>query len=296
MTESVPRATVNRYRLVLVFAAVLWSLSGLFVKSPLLRDIPLDVRGPLLACYRVLFAGLLLLPFVRRRHIRWRPGLIPLVVAFSVMNVLYVTALTRTTAAAAIFLQYTATGWIALISVFVLREKLQRTTLIPLAGAACGIAWIVIAETHPQHASGNMIAMTSGFSLGCTIIMLRILNAEDSAWLTALTHLAGGLVLLPWVCTFDVQLTAIQWGSIALLGIVQMGLPYMLFSRSLRYVSATEAVLITLLEPILNPILTWLAWGEPVGGDIWIGGSLILGSLAAKYLIDLRRPAVDNAT
>src|SRR5207249_102153 len=81
----------------IVAAAVLWSVGGLFAKAPTFQDWPPDVRGPMLAFWRALFAGLLLLPLVRRP--RWRPQLVPMGLCFAAMNLTYLTAMTLTTAA-----------------------------------------------------------------------------------------------------------------------------------------------------------------------------------------------------
>lgn len=273
----------------LTVAAVLWSLSGLFVKSPPLDVLPLEVRGPLLACYRALFAGAMFSLLVRRRSVRWRPGLVPMVGVFTVMNVLFVSSLTRTTSAAAIFLQYTATAWVALLSFFLLKERLRPPTLVALAGAIAGILWIVLNEEHAHHALGNFLALGSGFSLACTLVMLRVLRDEDSTWLTALNHLSSGLILLPWALTLNVSLSPQQWLLIAGLGIVQMGTPYVLFARAVRSVPVTEAVLLTLLEPVLNPIWVLLFWGETPAPHVWSGGLLILGGLLAMAVLSRSR-------
>lgn len=280
-----------KFRGLVILAALLWSLSGLFVKSPLLRDIPVEIRGPMLACYRALAAGIVLFPFVNRSAIRWRPGLIPLVLSFSVMNILFVTSMTMTSAAAAIFLQYTATAWVALLSWLILRERLERSMLLPLIGALAGITWIVAAEQVPAQALGNVIALGSGLTYGVLLVLLRLLKDENSAWLTALNHLAAGLLLLPWVITFDVALSPAQGTLIILLGVIQMGVPYALFAYSVKHISATEAVLISLMEPLLNPLWVWLFWGEAIDRSIVIGGSLILGGLLARVLLLSRKRA-----
>ena len=122
-----------------IAAALLWSTSGAFVKSPPLAAIPQANRGPLLACFRALSAAIVLAFFVRPRHIRWRPMLVPFVISFASMNLLYVTAMTRTTAAAAVFLQYTGTGWAFLLSALFLGERLGRRNLVALGCAMIGI-------------------------------------------------------------------------------------------------------------------------------------------------------------
>lgn len=287
-----PSRALATGRLLVLAAAVLWSTSGLFVKSPPLAAIPEAHRGPLLACYRALFAALFLLPFVRRRAIRWRPMLIPMVVSFTLMNALFVTAMTRTTAAAAIFLQYTSTVWAALLGWIFLGERIDRGNKVALAAAVCGIAWIVQADWAGKHSWGNIIALGSGIAYAGVIFCLRQLRDEDSAWLVTLNHLIAGAVLLPWVLPFSAELHGSQWTVIAVFGIVQMGLAYVIFARGVRTVRVQEAALIPIIEPLLNPLWVWLFWREQVGAATWIGGLFIVGGLALRYLVfvERRRP------
>lgn len=274
----------GRGRLLVLVAAVLWSVGGLLLKSPPMQALPLEYRGPVLACYRALFAAACLLPLVPWRAVRWRPMLVPMVVAFAAMNVLYVTAVTRTTAAAAIFLQYTATVWAFVFGWVFLREPIDRGNLVALGFAVAGIGWIVAGDWNGGNFAGNLIALGSGFSYAGVIFTFRWLRDENPAWLVALSHLMSGLVLLPWVLALGITPTPAQWGVTALLGAVQMALPYVLFARAVQSVSAQEASLLLLIEPVLNPLWVWLFWGEQVGPATWIGGSLILGGLAIRYL------------
>jgi drug/metabolite transporter (DMT)-like permease len=280
-----PSPSILHARLLLVAAALLWSTSGLFVKSPPLERLPLEDRGPVLACYRTLFAALVLLPFVRRAQVRWRPMLVPTALSFALMNLLFVTAMTRTTAAAAIFLQYTATVWAAVIGVWLLRERLDRGSVVALVCAVAGIAWIVSAESRSDHVTGNLIALGSGAAYAGVVLGLRVLRTEGAVWLVTLNHAVAGLVLLPWVIPRGVSLDATQWALVALLGVMQMGLPYILFARALRAVTAQEAALVTLLEPVLNPCWVWLVWGETPSRATLVGGAFILGGLLLRYTV-----------
>jgi len=286
-SENPTSANLLQGRLLLVAAAVLWSTTGVVLKSPPLEAIALLVRGPALACYRAGFAVLFLLPFVKWKRIRWRPALVPMTVAFAAMNVLYISALTRTTAAAAIFLQYTSSVWAFLLGVVLLKEPVDRRNLLALAFAVCGIGWIVAGEWGSRHLTGNLLALGSGFSYACVILTLRLLRNEDSAGLIALNHVVGFVILLPWVAATvePTTLDAVQWTLIAVMGIAALAVPYVLFARGIREVPTQEAGLLCLLEPILNPVWVWLFWREANTPAVWIGGGLILAGLAARYLL-----------
>jgi DME family drug/metabolite transporter len=274
-----------RGRILVISAAIMWSTSGLFLKSPLMEELPLNSRGPVLACYRALFAAAVLIPLVRVGSIRWKPALVPMTISFAVMNLLFVTAMTRTTAAATIFLQYTSTVWAFLFGLLFLKERIERENLVALAFSLCGIFWIVAGDWGGENFIGNLLALGSGFCYAGVVLSLRALREEDSAWLVTLNHLVGGLVLLPWVFSADITLRSEQWILVALLGAFQLGVPYVLFARGIRSVRIQEAALLSLMEPVLNPVWVLFVWGRSPEPTTWIGGALILTGLAVRYLL-----------
>jgi len=289
-------ADATRSRILLLAAALLWSIGGVLAKSPWIVEIPLDSRGMVVACYRTLFAAGVLAPFVSWRRVRWHRGLIAAAASFAAMNILYLTALTRTTAAAAIFLQYTAVAWAVILGRVFLRERPARADWIALAFAVCGIASIVLLETTAQHTAGNLIGLASGVAYAAVIVSLRGLRGEDPVWVLMLSNLATGLCLLPWVASRSIELRAAQWAVLAVFGIVQVAVPYLLFAIAMRRVPAHEAALLTLIEAVLNPIWVWLLVGERASTATWIGGGLILlGLLVQQQLRHSQRshPAVN---
>ena len=271
--------SVTRGRWLLVAAALLWSTTGLFVKADALREIP----GPTLACLRALFAAACLVPFVRIASIRFRPSLIPMAGAFAAMNVLFLTAMTLTTAAAAVFLQYTATPWSFVLGLAVLGETWRSGNLAAVVLAVSGIAVIVAGSSGQQTATGNLLAIASGLAFAAVIVSLRHLRDESPIFLVLVNQSASCLVLLPWLAWHPPSLSLEQWLLLAAFGIVQMSIPYLLFARGLKSVSAQEASLIALLEPVFTPVWVMMAGWETAETVTWIGGGLIVGGLLLRY-------------
>lgn len=280
MTDSA--TGVSRSRGLLLMAALLWSIGGVLAKSPWIVEIPLEARGGVLACYRALFAAAALAPFVAWRRVRWHRGLLPTAFSYAAMNILYLSALTRTTAAAAIFLQYTAVGWSVVLGWLLLRERPHRADWIALFFAGCGIGSIVLWETSAEHARGNLIGLASGVAYAAVAVGLRGLRNEDPVWVVMLSNLTAGVCLLPWVWMMDVELRAAQWGVLAFFGILQLAIPYLLFAYAVRHVPAHEAALLTLIEAVLNPIWVWMFVGEIAPVTTWIGGACIIIGLIAQ--------------
>lgn len=281
----------TRGRLLLLAAAVGWSIIGVAVKSPLLKDVP----GPMFAGCRALTAGLFLLPFVRPSMVRFRWGLLPMVTCFASMNVLFIMATQQTTAAAAIFLQNTASLWAILYGFVVLKEPLLRGNAIALMCGMAGIAWIVHSEWSGQYFQGNAIALLSGVMYAGVIVTLRALRDESSLWLILLNYIVSGAVLIPWIVQGVNDLTPLQWLMLTCLGPIQMGLPYVLLARGLKWIPPQEATLILLLEPLLNPTWVWLCWGEAISPATAVGGGLILFGLALRCTL-FREPTVSSVS
>ena len=270
-----------RARLLIVTATVLWSSSGLFAKSTVFDDWPAADRGPVLAFWRALFAGLVLVPAVRAP--RWNPHLVPMTLCFSVMNVSFLTAITLTTAANAIWLQYTAPLWVFVVGVLVLGEPILRRNLIGVGFGALGVGTILFHELTGQAGEGIAFGLVSGLSFAGVVVFIRVLRGQNAAWLIALNHLTAAVVLFPYIAYLGLWPSLPQLAVLAAFGFFQMGLPYVLFARGLRSISSQEASQISLLEPILTPLWAYVAIREiPASWTLW-GGGFILTGLLLRY-------------
>jgi DME family drug/metabolite transporter len=279
--------TAGHGRAWVVLAAVMWSSSGLFAKATIFHVWPSETRGVLLAFWRALFAGLLLLPAVRRP--KWDARLIPLCLAFAVMNVMYLSAMTQTTAANAIWLQSTAPWWVFLVGVLVMRQPVPQGQRIPLVVGGLGLAIILWFEMQGQARAGVLCGLVSGFSYAGVVLALRALRGLDTVWIVAVAHLATAAAILPYVIYLDVWPSLVQVPVLAGFGLFQMALPYVFFARGLRSITSQEATVIGLSEPILLPVWVLLAWGEAPAPWTLVGGGLILVGLILQYGVPLWR-------
>jgi DME family drug/metabolite transporter len=274
-------------RAAIVAAALLWSTSGLFAKSTIFASIPLETRGTVLAFYRALFAGLLVFPLVRRP--RWNVRLVPMALAFTAMNVAFLQSMTITTAANAIWLQSTAPLWVFLIGLAWQRALPATRDLFPLVAGVLGVSVILAFELSAvtlasRSAIGVLLGLFSGVGYACVIIALRSLRGENGAWLVVVNHLTAAALLAPYCIWLRESISGVQLAVLAAFGLLQMGLPYVLFARGLRVVGSQEAAGITLIEPVLNPVWVWLAWGERPAPWTVVGGALILCGLVLRYV------------
>jgi drug/metabolite transporter (DMT)-like permease len=267
-------------------AAILWSLNGLFIKS--LGSGGLG--GCSIACYRSLLAAVALAPFTLGR---WRrvahPGwLVATVVAFTGMCVTFVVATTMTSAANAIILQYTAPAWVFLCSPFILGEPAQPRQWLALGGAMMGVSVIFFTQIS-SDAAGLGVALLSGLVFGVQSVLFRKVRDVHPIVLAFLACAGSGLALLWPALAIEGRLpTRGQGGLLVAMAVVQFALPYVLYSAAVARVRAQEAILIIMLEPVLNPVWVWMGRGEVPSTGTLIGGGIIL--LSITYLSLARSP------
>jgi drug/metabolite transporter (DMT)-like permease len=271
--------TLNHARLLVLAAAMLWSTSGFFVKAPYFQG----WSGGALAFWRAMFASLILWPLVRR--IEWTWKLVPMTALFAAMNYGYLTSMAKGTAANAIWLQFTAPAWVLVIGVLVFHERAVARDWLLVAFAAAGVAVILYHESRGASSEAVTWGLASGLAYAGVVLSLRHLRAHDPVWLAAANHTVTALVLAPFAFAAGASFPAgIQWPLLIGLGVLQMGLPYVLFARGLQRIPGHEATGIGLVEPILVPLWTFLAWGERPEWWTLAGGTLILSGLAIRYL------------
>ena len=267
---------LRRARLCLLFAAVLWSLAGIFIKF-------LSLPPLTIVFYRSLFASLFFAFFVRRSIAVPRVALLVSAIAYTAAISAFVSANKITTAANAIALQYTAPMFVFMIVHFLFGEKITGASWISLVSGMLGIAVICAGSAGQPDAAGVMIALLSGLLFSIYMVSLRFLKEFNPGTLTFLNNLVCCLILLPLVGS-ELSLSLKEGWIVAVMGVVQLGIPYWLFSKGLEQISVQEASLIVLIEPVLNPLWVALIVGELPSGATLVGGLCIVGSLAFRYL------------
>jgi drug/metabolite transporter (DMT)-like permease len=257
----------------LLAVAVMWSLGGVLVKS-------IEWPSMAKAGARSAIGCVVLLAWLRRPKLTWSAAQVGAALAYAATVSLFVVANDRTTAANTIFLQYTGPIYVALLSPWLLGERTQRSDWFCIGIALAGIALFFRDQFSPLGLSGIFAALGSGLSYGTMIVLLR--KERDSSPASAL--LLGNLITAVCGLPFAIghPLPGARVGMLVVLGVVQLGLPYLLFSIAIQRVTALEAVLLPMLEPILNPLWVALARGEMPGPWSLAGGTLVLGAVLMR--------------
>ncbi len=263
-------------RLLILAAAILWSLAGVFIKF-------LDLHPLAIVFYRSLFASLVFMPFLKRRDFRCNGTILVSVLTYTAAISAFVSANKLTSAANAIVLQYTAPIFVFLFSWLALGEKIAKGNLAALAVAMIGIGIISLDSAGAPEMAGVALALLSGVLFAAYMINLQRTRDICPVYLTWINNGVCAFLLF-WVVRSQLALTADQVTILAVMGAVQLGAPYYLFSKGLQTVSLPEASLIALIEPVLNPLWVALIVGElPSTATVW-GGGMILFGLGVRYV------------
>jgi DME family drug/metabolite transporter len=256
----------------IVVAALLWSTGGIGIKA--VDDLPLKVTF-----YRSIFAAVtLFLLFRRQVRVRPTPAFFAAILSYGACLTSFVIATKWTTAANAIFLQYAGVVWVLLFSPLVVREPMQRRDVIAIIVAMLGMGLFFVGKFEARGMAGNAMALLSSIFFAMLILSLR---REHDAAPAAVTwgNVFIALALLPFVVS-DLSLTPKSFGVFAFLGVFQIGLAYAAFVKGLRYVTATQASLTGMLEPVANPIWVLLFLGEHPSVFAIAGGIVVLMAIA----------------
>lgn len=273
-------AAHTRSVFLLVAAALCWSLGGLLIKS--VSWPPLAVAGG-----RGLIAALFLLATNRGLRFHFSRVQILGALGYAACTITFCVATKLTTAANAILLQYTAPVWIALFGTWFLGERATRADWITIAAVLGGMTLFFADSLELANVLGNAIAVGSGVCFAGMTIALRKQKDTSASESIILGNLLAFLVGLPWIVGAP-NLSPAGWVSLALLGIVQLGVSYWLYARAIKHVTALEAVLIPVIEPILNPVWVLLATGEKPSPLALVGGAIVLTAVTLRAIASVR--------
>lgn len=263
-------------RLYILAAAALWSTAGAAIKLTRLN-------GWQLSAGRSIVAALAVAAMVPASRVRPRPFVLAVACANALTVILFVQATKLTTAANAIFLQETAPLWVLLLAPLLLAERPTRGEILSIPVYAAGLALFFVDDLSAGQTAGKLCALGSGLAFGVTIVGLRHLREEGPGALLWGSVIAAAVTLPMWGT--GPAPTATDLALTVFLGVFQLALAYVCFARGLSGVTAVEASLLMLLEPVLNPIWTWLAAGERPGPWALAGGAIVLAATAWRTVV-----------
>ena len=251
----------------LVIASILWSTGGLLIK--LVDWNPIAIAGS-----RSFIAGLVIFAYLKKPKITMSKPQVVGAIAYATTVILFVMANKMTTSANAIMLQYTSPAFVAILGIWLLREKIHWFDLLSILFVIGGMVLFFNDASGTGNMLGNLIAVISGFFLAVVTVALRFQKDGSPVETMLLGNFLTFIVAIPFIFGGLPSLKSIL--AIIILGIVQLGVSYILYGLAIKHLGALEAVLITVIEPLLNPFWVFVVVGEKPTALSLLGGLVVL--------------------
>ncbi len=268
--------------MLVLIAVLLWSTGGMFIKLAANLD-----------AYQVTFFRSFLAA-VTVLVLTWKDGLRINVFGavcsaiYATLLFLFVWATKHTTAANAIFLQYTAPIYILILAPFVIGEKFHWRDLVTVIFCLAGMSLFFVGDLSIGDYQGNIAALGSGIFLGLYIMLLRHPKALGMSgtvtviygnFLLALLTLPSGIAAFPTATWKD-------YAAVAFLGVFQIGISYILFIKGVRGgTRPLDASIIGFIEPLLNPVWVFIFVGERPSNWAVLGGVIIIATVVVHTVV-----------
>jgi drug/metabolite transporter (DMT)-like permease len=274
--------------------ALLWSTGGLCIKL-------VDWNPIVIAGARSFIAALFMLavrvrnPQTRRRRFVLRP-LWPAGLAYAATMILFVIANKLTASANAILLQYSAPVWAAVLGWFFLKEKLHWEQWGALIFVMGGLILFFKDGLASGSLAGNSIALISGVCFGLNSVLMRGQQDGTQSDAFMLAHLITALFGLPFCFLYPPVATPATVGVVLFLGVFQVGAASLFFAYGIERITAIQAMITAMTEPVLNPLWVFLATRERPSASALVGGGIIVAAVVASSLAGKKREARGAAT
>ena len=297
----------RRGSLLILLAALFWSTGGFFIKS-----VSLDAFG--ISLWRSSLAAITLYIFYRINFksssrtsdfglrtsdiSQWySPRTLSTAVVYSALLVLFVLATKLTTSANAIFLQYTAPIYVLFFDPIISRTKIKLADVVAVLITIAAMGLFFVGKFDTSSVAGNILALLSGICFAAYSLLLKHeKTTERMRWQSVIV---GHLIIVAVMLILTITGNAIampkslnEVGMLAFLGIMQIGVPYALFTKGIHYVRALDALLLSMLEPVLNPVWVYFGVHETPSEYAIIGGGIILTVVLIRAFVEGRKDVI----
>ena len=259
--------------LLMLLCTLFWSLSGLLIRM-------LPWHGLVIAGGRSAFASIIVALYMKWHHIPLRLTRKSLLGAVSLASVfvIFILANKLTASANAIVLQQCAPAVVLLYNILSKKARARLLDVATVAITLIGITLFFFDQFSPGSLAGNLLGLLSGVFLAVNFLVQGESSAEESMSGILLAHLITIAVGLPFALVYDTPLTSTTLSVIALMGVVQLGIPYVLYGLATRSCPPLAISLIGMGEAVFNPIWVAIAYGEVPGTLPLLGGALVLSA------------------
>ena len=258
-------------------AAFLWSSGGLFVK--LITLSPMQI-----SFFRCIIAAITFVIIFRNRVLRFNKLTLLNSFFYACVLISFVISTKLTTAANAIFLQSTAPIYVLIFEPLINNTRYKKINVFTIAVCFAGMILFFVGKIDPGHLEGNLVALFSGLSFAAFFLGMKKNDHKFQQSSIFFGNVLVAIICIPFLFSLQV-LTLTNFWMVAFLGVFQIAIAYAFFASGLKRIIAVEASIISMIEPVFNPVWVYLGYGEVPSITAILGGLIILGAIVARTLI-----------
>ncbi len=286
MSTSSKNMSTHRAILFMTLASVLWSIAGVIFKY-------IDCNSIVIAGARSLISAFTVLVYMLITKQKFLVNKTTILNAFwlALTFFCFVGANKLTSSANAIVLQYTAPVFVLLYQTFFKKLRPRVNDIICVLVTFVGILIFFLDSIGNGNLVGDIIAIVSGIGFAAVFIVVG-----DSDETTSINGIFQGQMLtaligLPFVFFTENTFNFQTIGLLLVLGVVQLGIPYIIVALAGPHCPALASTLVTVLEPLLNPVWVALIYHEIP--SIWslAGGIIVITNVLLWCVMRDKREA-----
>lgn len=257
-------------------AALLWSSGGLFIK--LVPYTPMQI-----SFFRCSIAAFTFAVIFRGSLLQFNKLSILNSFFYAATLIFYVIAMKTTTAANAIFLQSTAPIYVLIFEPILNKTNWEKANIITIAVCFGGMILFFIGGLEPGQFEGNIFALMSGIVFAALFLGLKKNEKKYQQNSIFIGNIIVAIICIPFLSTLQEIVFTDLW-KVIYLGVFQIAIAYAFFSTGLKRVFAVEASIISMVEPILNPVWVFFGYGEVPSVTAIIGGIIIITAITIRTI------------
>ena len=257
-------------------AALLWSSGGLFIKL-------ISFSAMQLSFFRCSIAAITFALIFRKRILLVNKLSITNSFIYAIVLITFVIATKTTTAANAIFLQATAPIYILIFEPILTKTKYERTNIITVGICMIGMLLFFVGKLEPGHLEGNLVALISGVTFAALFLGMKKIDPQYQQSSIFWGNIIVAIVCIPFLSSLEVITFSDLW-MVTFLGVFQIAFAYAFFASGLKRVIAVEASIISMVEPVFNPVWVFLGYGESPTFYSIIGGTIIIIAIIVRTI------------
>ncbi|GIV46191.1 MAG: membrane protein [Ignavibacterium sp.] len=263
--------------LAVFLTALLWSSGGLFIK--LITLTPMQI-----SFFRCLIAAIVFAILFRQKILKLNPLALLNSFSYAAVLIFFVIATKTTTAANAIFLQSTAPIYVLIFEPLLTKTKWEKINVVTIAVCFIGMILFFMGDLTPGDIKGNLAALFAGVAFAAFFLGMKKNDKQYGEASIFYGNVIVAIVCIPFLFEMN-SLTISDLWKLTFLGVFQIAFAYALFSYGIKRILAVEASIISMLEPVLNPIWVFIGYGEVPSLYAIIGGVIIISAITIRTLI-----------